>query len=130
MLFQGGVEHKYYIITCYTQVLSESEIITLCLINPLSSCGFRYVPLSRLQIALDDEGYTPRCSFPSVSSCKEIEVTASNSVYHCKIGAVDAAAKVFVLSPLFFSWNYFVWFSYLTLFSIADTISRYSQCLK
>jgi serine/threonine protein kinase len=87
MLFQGGVEH-------YTQVLSESKIITLCLINPLSSCGFRYVPLSRLQIALDDEGYTPRCSFPSVSSCKEIEVTASSTVYHCKIGAVDAAAKI------------------------------------
>ncbi|PAN45079.1 hypothetical protein PAHAL_9G091400 [Panicum hallii] len=54
----------------------------------------RYVPLSRLQIALDDEGYTPRCSFPSVSSCKEIEVTASSTVYHCKIGAVDAAAKI------------------------------------
>ncbi|OEL26809.1 hypothetical protein BAE44_0012172 [Dichanthelium oligosanthes] len=54
----------------------------------------RYVPLSRLHIALDDEGYTPRCSFPSVSSCKEIEVTASSSVYHCKIGAVDAAAKI------------------------------------
>ncbi|CAN6286861.1 unnamed protein product [Urochloa humidicola] len=54
----------------------------------------RYVPLSRLQIALDDEGYTPRCSFPSVSSCKEIEVTASSTVYQCKIGAVDAAAKI------------------------------------
>lgn len=54
----------------------------------------RYIPLSRLQIVLDDEGYTPRCSFPSVSSCKEIEVTPSSSVYHCKIGAVDAAAKI------------------------------------
>ncbi|CAN6309386.1 unnamed protein product [Urochloa humidicola] len=54
----------------------------------------RYVPLSRLQIALDDDGYTPRCSFPSISSCKEIEVTASSTVYHCKIGAVDAAAKI------------------------------------
>uniref|UniRef100_A0A0A9AUQ1 Protein kinase domain-containing protein n=1 Tax=Arundo donax TaxID=35708 RepID=A0A0A9AUQ1_ARUDO len=53
----------------------------------------RYVPLSRLHITVDDEGYTP-CSFPSVSLCKEIEVTASSSVYHCKIGAVDAAAKI------------------------------------
>ncbi|XP_062214624.1 uncharacterized protein LOC133915471 [Phragmites australis] len=54
----------------------------------------RYVPLSRLHITLDDDGYTPRCSFPSVSLCKEIEATASSSVYHCKIGAVDAAAKI------------------------------------
>ncbi|KAJ1293648.1 hypothetical protein BS78_01G084600 [Paspalum vaginatum] len=53
----------------------------------------RYVPLSRLHIALDDEGCT-RCSFPSVSSCKQIEVTASSSVYRCKIGATDAAAKI------------------------------------
>ncbi|KAL6636919.1 hypothetical protein ACP70R_024491 [Stipagrostis hirtigluma subsp. patula] len=54
----------------------------------------RYVPLSRLHSTLDDDGCTPRCSFPSVSLCKEIEVTASSSVYHCKIGTVDAAAKI------------------------------------
>ncbi|KAL6894071.1 hypothetical protein ACP4OV_008169 [Aristida adscensionis] len=54
----------------------------------------RYIPLSRLHITLDDGGYTSRCSFPSVSLCKEIEVTASSFVYHCKIGDVDAAAKV------------------------------------
>ncbi|TVU45084.1 hypothetical protein EJB05_04555 [Eragrostis curvula] len=54
----------------------------------------RYFPLGRLNDPLDDESYTTRCSFPSVSLCKEIEVTASSSVYHCKLGAVDAAAKV------------------------------------
>ncbi|GJM96571.1 hypothetical protein PR202_ga13422 [Eleusine coracana subsp. coracana] len=54
----------------------------------------RYIPLSRLHVSLDDESYTSPCSFPSVSLCKEIEVTASSSVYHCKIGEVDAAAKV------------------------------------
>jgi hypothetical protein len=81
--------------------LFKLSIITLSVIKIYFSCAFRYIPLSRLHVALD-ESYTSRCSFPSVSLCKEIEVTASSSVYHCKIGDVDAAAKVkFTLLHLF-----------------------------
>jgi hypothetical protein len=82
--------------------LFKLSIITLSVIKIYFTCTFRYIPLSRLHVALDDESYTSRCSFPSVSLCKEIEVTASSSVYHCKIGDVDAAAKVkFTLLHLF-----------------------------
>jgi hypothetical protein len=95
LLLQGGIKNKY---TCCFFLFN---IITLSVINIYSSCAFRYIPLSQLNVALDDEGYTSRCSFPSVSLCKEIEVTASSSVYHCKIGDVDAAAKV-ICSSLWF----------------------------
>ncbi|XP_062212377.1 uncharacterized protein LOC133913285 [Phragmites australis] len=70
---------------CYPTYIKEET-------DPEYFC--RYVPLSQLHIKPDDEGYTPRCSFPPVTLYKEIEVTASSSVYHCKIGAVDAAAKI------------------------------------
>jgi hypothetical protein len=92
LLLKGGIKNKY---TCCFLL----NIITLSVINLYSSCAFRYIPLSRLNVALDDEGYTSRCSFPSLLLCKEIEVTASSSVYHCKIGDVDAAAKV-IFKPL------------------------------
>ncbi|KQK13262.1 uncharacterized protein LOC100831591 [Brachypodium distachyon] len=82
---QGNIWVRMIVDACYpTNIKEETDPEYFC----------RYVPLSRLHLALDDESYTPRSSFPSVSLCKEIEATASSAVYHCKIGAVDAAAKI------------------------------------
>ncbi|EEC76163.1 hypothetical protein OsI_13471 [Oryza sativa Indica Group] len=82
---KGNTWVRMIVDACYpTNIKEETDPEYFC----------RYVPLSRLQIILDDQGYTPRSPFPSVSLCKEIETTASSSVYYCKIGAVDAAAKV------------------------------------
>ncbi|XBH72580.1 hypothetical protein VPH35_099833 [Triticum aestivum] len=82
---QGNILVRMIVDACYpTNIKEETDPEYFC----------RYVPLSRLHVALDDEGYTPRSSFPSVSLCKEIEATASSAVYHCKIGSVDAAAKI------------------------------------
>ncbi|KAG8098120.1 hypothetical protein GUJ93_ZPchr0013g36210 [Zizania palustris] len=82
---KGNIWVRMIVDACYpTNIREEADPEYFC----------RYVPLSRIHITLDGEGYTSRSSFPSVSLCKEIEATASSSVYHCKIGAFDAAAKV------------------------------------
>ncbi|KAM0929646.1 hypothetical protein ACQ4PT_001660 [Festuca glaucescens] len=79
---QGNDWVRMIVDACYPTNIKEE-------MDPEYFC--RYVPLSRLHVALDD---TARSSFPSVSLCEEIEATSSSAVYHCKIGSVDAAAKV------------------------------------
>ncbi|XP_057957170.1 uncharacterized protein LOC131150463 [Malania oleifera] len=55
----------------------------------------RYVPLSRVNVPLKTwSGPSLDCSFPSLSTCDEIVKAASSSLVCCKIGSVEAAAKV------------------------------------
>ncbi|KAL5785640.1 hypothetical protein ACOSQ2_008032 [Xanthoceras sorbifolium] len=60
----------------------------------------RYIPLSRSMVSLSTESDPGNCpgpgpgSFPSLSTCDEIEKAVSSSVLQCKFGSVDAAAKV------------------------------------
>lgn len=37
--------------------------------------------------------------FPSISECEEVEKVASSSVVLCRVGSVEAAAKVCLLTP-------------------------------
>uniref|UniRef100_A0A2P2K8G6 LRR-RLK n=1 Tax=Rhizophora mucronata TaxID=61149 RepID=A0A2P2K8G6_RHIMU len=58
----------------------------------------RYIPLSRTNIPLSSKGIVgPSCSFPSFSTCDEIEKAVSSTVIQCKLGTVEAAAKVHTL---------------------------------
>lgn len=55
----------------------------------------RYIPLSRAKVCVEDESSgVLGCSFPSFSNGDEIERAASTSVIRCKLGSVEAAAKV------------------------------------
>ncbi|KAJ7954828.1 Mitogen-activated protein kinase kinase kinase [Quillaja saponaria] len=55
----------------------------------------RYIPLSWTNIPLSTGGLAgPGCSFPSVSSCDEIEKAVSSTLVLSKFGSVEAAAKV------------------------------------
>ncbi|XP_015941514.1 uncharacterized protein LOC107467022 isoform X1 [Arachis duranensis] len=55
----------------------------------------RYVPLSRATIPLSSRGsHGPDCLFPSLSTCDELKKKASTTLVQCKIGSVEAAAKV------------------------------------
>ncbi|OMO85566.1 hypothetical protein COLO4_21575 [Corchorus olitorius] len=54
----------------------------------------RYIPLSRAKASFTTEGSSGfSCSFPSMTISDEIEV-ASSSLMRCKIGSMEAAAKV------------------------------------
>ncbi|XP_062169022.1 uncharacterized protein LOC133875048 [Alnus glutinosa] len=55
----------------------------------------RYIPLRRIQVHLSSESQLGAdCSFPSMSSCDEIDKAASSSLIQCKFGSVKAVAKV------------------------------------
>ncbi|CAN0887129.1 Serine/threonine-protein kinase STY13 [Linum grandiflorum] len=55
----------------------------------------RYIPLSRINVHLLNESLpAPDCSFPSLSTSDELEKTASSTVKPCKIGSVEAVAKL------------------------------------
>ncbi|XP_015888142.1 uncharacterized protein LOC107423136 [Ziziphus jujuba] len=55
----------------------------------------RYIPLSRIKVPLSfQSSLAPGCSFPSLASSKEILKSASSSLIQCKLGSVEAAAKV------------------------------------
>ncbi|KAK7270555.1 hypothetical protein RIF29_23780 [Crotalaria pallida] len=55
----------------------------------------RYIPLSRTKIPHSCVGSSgPDYSFPSLSSCNELEKKASTTLFQCKLGSVEAAAKV------------------------------------
>lgn len=55
----------------------------------------RYIPLKRIQVPLSSESQLGAdCSFPSMSSCDEIDKAASSSLIQCKFGSVKAVAKV------------------------------------
>ncbi|XP_031251870.1 uncharacterized protein LOC116141431 [Pistacia vera] len=56
----------------------------------------RYIPLCRTTVSLSTEGdpCPSPCSFPSLSTCDEIEKVTSSSLRQCKFGSLDAAAKV------------------------------------
>uniref|UniRef100_A0A7C8ZJJ6 Protein kinase domain-containing protein n=2 Tax=Opuntia streptacantha TaxID=393608 RepID=A0A7C8ZJJ6_OPUST len=55
----------------------------------------RYVPLARIN-CLEISPSIPAAAscFPSLSACEEVEKAASSSVALCKVGSVEAAAKV------------------------------------
>ncbi|KAE9618250.1 hypothetical protein Lal_00047286 [Lupinus albus] len=55
----------------------------------------RYIPLSRTEISLSCRGTPgPDQSFPSLSSCNELEKKTSTTLVRCKLGSIEAAAKV------------------------------------
>eukprot|EP00256_Glycine_max_P028726 XP_003555353.1 ras guanine nucleotide exchange factor L isoform X2 [Glycine max] len=55
----------------------------------------RYIPLNRTTIPLSTIGCPgPDYSFPSLTTCDELETKASTSLVKCKFGSVEAAAKV------------------------------------
>ncbi|XP_012069717.1 uncharacterized protein LOC105632051 isoform X2 [Jatropha curcas] len=58
----------------------------------------RYIPLSRTRVPLSTESTPgPGCSMTSFSTCDELEKTVSSTVIQCKLGSVEAAAKVHTL---------------------------------
>ncbi|KAG2401495.1 LRR receptor-like serine/threonine-protein [Vigna angularis] len=59
----------------------------------------RYIPLNRTTIPLSSRG-TPDSdySIPSLTACDELETKASTTLIKCKIGSVEAAAKVRTLA--------------------------------
>ncbi|KAF2290171.1 hypothetical protein GH714_003837 [Hevea brasiliensis] len=55
----------------------------------------RYIPLSWTKVPLTTESMPgPGCSITSFSTCDELGKTVSNTVIKCKLGSVEAAAKV------------------------------------
>lgn len=75
-------------------------------------CCFRYIPLYRTIAPFSTESDHSPCSgldpgsFPSLSSCDEAGKSVSSSLFRCKFGSADAAAKVssiIFLSVLFFN---------------------------
>ncbi|CAI0559369.1 unnamed protein product [Linum tenue] len=55
----------------------------------------RYIPLSRTTVSLSSENFPlPGCSFPSLSTCDELEKTAASTLMPCKLESVEAVAKV------------------------------------
>ncbi|KAF7806914.1 Mitogen-activated protein kinase kinase kinase 1 [Senna tora] len=55
----------------------------------------RYIPLSRTKVPLSTDGNPGLgCSFPSLSTCDKFEKAALSSLVRCKLGSVEAAAKV------------------------------------
>ncbi|CAL1396552.1 unnamed protein product [Linum trigynum] len=55
----------------------------------------RYVPLSRTNVPISSESFPgPGCSFPSLSTCDELEKTAASTLMPCKLGSVEVVAKV------------------------------------
>ncbi|XP_022940432.1 uncharacterized protein LOC111446040 isoform X1 [Cucurbita moschata] len=58
----------------------------------------RYIPLSRAELPISfGMSPSPGFSFPSLSNCDEIEKAPSSSVLKCKLGSVEAAAKLRML---------------------------------
>lgn len=55
----------------------------------------RYIPLNRTTIPLSSRGIPDSdYSVPSLTACDELETKASTTLIKCKIGSVEAAAKV------------------------------------
>nr|AMM42875.1 LRR-RLK [Vernicia fordii] len=55
----------------------------------------RYIPLSQTRVPLSTKSMPgPGCSITSFSTCDELEKTVSSTVIQCKLGSVEAAAKV------------------------------------
>jgi hypothetical protein len=54
----------------------------------------RYVPLSRVNISAGMNSDSDPLSFPSLSECDEIGETGSTTLLQCKLGSVEAVAKV------------------------------------
>ncbi|KAK7357416.1 hypothetical protein VNO80_16701 [Phaseolus coccineus] len=55
----------------------------------------RYIPLNRTTIPLSSRGIPGSdYSFPSLTTCDELETKASTTLIKCKMGSVEAAAKV------------------------------------
>lgn len=55
----------------------------------------RYIPLNRTTIPISSIGSPgPDYSFPSLTTCDELETKASTTLVKCKFGSVEAAAKV------------------------------------
>jgi hypothetical protein len=76
----------------------------LCVISVYSdgyaSCD-RYIPLRRIQVPLSSENQLGAdFSFPSISSCDEIDKAGSSSLIQCKFGSIKAVAKVCTLESL------------------------------
>lgn len=71
--------------------------VKLCgVLQNLMTWYSRYIPLSRTKIPLSCRGSVePDHSFPSLSTCNELEKKASTTVVRCKFGSVEAVAKVF-----------------------------------
>ncbi|KAG4982885.1 hypothetical protein JHK87_027634 [Glycine soja] len=62
------------------------------LFMPLS---LEYIPLNRTTIPISSIGSPgPDYSFPSLTTCDELETKASTTLVKCKFGSVEAAAKV------------------------------------
>ncbi|KAH1137742.1 hypothetical protein GYH30_027649 [Glycine max] len=54
-----------------------------------------YIPLNRTTIPISSIGSPgPDYSFPSLTTCDELETKASTTLVKCKFGSVEAAAKV------------------------------------
>lgn len=55
---------------------------------------FRYVPLSRIYFPGVSGGSPESISFPSLSSCNEIEKEGISTLVRCDVGSIEAVAKV------------------------------------
>ncbi|XP_065863227.1 uncharacterized protein [Euphorbia lathyris] len=55
----------------------------------------RYIPLSRTRVALSTESFPgPGLSTTSFTPCDELEKTASSTIMQCKLGSLEAVAKM------------------------------------
>ena len=59
----------------------------------------RYIPLTRITFPEPAPSNPVSSCFPSISECEEVEKVASSSVVLCRVGSVEAAAKVCRLTP-------------------------------
>ncbi|PKA48812.1 Mitogen-activated protein kinase kinase kinase YODA [Apostasia shenzhenica] len=82
----GNSWRRMVVDACYpTDIRDETDPEYYC----------RYIPLSRvLPPLLDESSSTLGCSFPSPSILDEMKNIQSRSVFHCKFGTIDAAAKI------------------------------------
>ncbi|OMO54688.1 hypothetical protein CCACVL1_27662 [Corchorus capsularis] len=89
----------------------------------------RYIPLSRAKASFTTEGSSGfSCSFPSMTISDEIEV-ASSSLIRCKIGSMEAAAKVRTLEVFGASFDEVKTFEYSCLGEVRMLGSLKHPCI-
>ncbi|KAK4258014.1 hypothetical protein QN277_007527 [Acacia crassicarpa] len=83
---RGDTQVRMLVDACRPHDIREEE-------DPEFFC--RYIPLNRTKVPLSPDGIPgPGCSFPSLSTCDEFEKASSSTLVRCKLGSIEAAAKV------------------------------------
>ncbi|CAO2821516.1 unnamed protein product [Amaranthus hypochondriacus] len=82
---RGGLWVRMIVDACHPHdIRDEMDAEYLC----------RYIPLTRITFPEPAPSNSVSSCFPSISECEEVEKVASSSVVLCRVGSVEAAAKI------------------------------------